>query len=98
MPRLSTSEMYAIAAVTTLLIAAALNIPALTLGVALVGSAAGLLLLRREESLTRGGYAGAPGLCRGRHLCALFPPDLKLHEAPQTSAQTQNHAGHPGII
>ena len=55
MPRLTTSEIYAITAVAALLIVAALNIPALTLGIALVGATAGLLLLRREETLTRAG-------------------------------------------
>jgi len=55
MPRLSASEIYAIAAVTTLLIAAALNIPALTLGVALVGGAIGLFLLRRDQLVARAG-------------------------------------------
>ncbi len=61
MPRPTASEIYAIAAVIALLIAAALNIPALILGIALVGAAIGLFLLRREPSLTRAGTLALMG-------------------------------------
>jgi hypothetical protein len=61
MPKLTVSEMYASAAVITLLIAAVLNIPAFTLGVALLGLAVGLFLLRRDQPLTRAGLLALMG-------------------------------------
>ena len=54
MARLTATEIYAIVSVVALLVTAALNIPALSLGIALIGLPAGLLLLRRN-SLTRAG-------------------------------------------
>jgi hypothetical protein len=60
MPRLSASEGYAIAAVVALFLVAALNTPALTLGVAIVGLTVGLFLLRRQP-LTRAGVMAVIG-------------------------------------
>jgi hypothetical protein len=60
MARLTLSEMYPIASVVALFIASALNVPTLTLGVALIGLSAGLFLLQRN-ALTRAGMLGIMG-------------------------------------
>jgi len=60
MARLSSSEKYALISVVALLAAAILNIPALTLSIALVGLPVGLFLLRRE-ALTRAGVLAIAG-------------------------------------